>query len=421
MYLLHAFKNLTESELDLSTPLTVLIGRNGAGKSNVVEALELLARLASGISLGEITDAGRGLLSVRGGLHGCINSELSSIKLGLRSGPTEFTIELAANESVYIRQERFLQENVEVYNAKVTDDTSVISVRYNNFARGPNKPSMPRPSDRATLASYGVLPIQTRTTKQIGARLRAHFEIERVRTLLQSVYAFDPVPRLMRGYERIGDDVLAPDGRNLSAVLLRLSETESEASQRAIARILELVRQLPEEPFSRFEFVKTQLNDVMFGLVPEPEVGLVDARLLSDGTLRCLAILSALSTVPEGSIVVVEELDNGLHPSRVRLLIQTVYDLAVERKLKVLCTTQNPATLNALNREQLAGVIVCHRNAGSRSARLTRLLRLPGSDILLEQGPLGDIVTRELLEAHLMPDFEDERGKRVKKWLESLP
>ena len=36
-----------------------------------------------------------------------------------------------------------------------------------------------------------------------------------------------------------------------------------------------------------------------------------DATLLSDGTLRVLAIAAAVLSAPEGSIVVIEEIDNG--------------------------------------------------------------------------------------------------------------
>ena len=41
-----------------------------------------------------------------------------------------------------------------------------------------------------------------------------------------------------------------------------------------------------------------------------------DATLLSDGTLRVLAIAAAVLSAPEGSLVVIEEVDNGVHPSQ---------------------------------------------------------------------------------------------------------
>lgn len=55
MHRLNDFKNFAEAELDLFKPLTVLLGRNGSGKTNLIEGIELLAALARGTPLNEIT------------------------------------------------------------------------------------------------------------------------------------------------------------------------------------------------------------------------------------------------------------------------------------------------------------------------------------------------------------------------------
>ena len=67
-------------------------------------------------------------------------------------------------------------------------------------------------------------------------------------------------------------------------------------------------------------------NDVMVALQegfgsasPTP------ASILSDGTLRVLSIGAALFSAPAGSMVVIEEVDNGLHPSRAKRLVEQFY------------------------------------------------------------------------------------------------
>ena len=83
MHCLTDFKNFTRAELDLFKPLTVLLGRNGSGKTNLIEGVELLATLAGGTPLNEITDIGRGgVFEVRGGLQSCIR--FGGKRLGLR-------------------------------------------------------------------------------------------------------------------------------------------------------------------------------------------------------------------------------------------------------------------------------------------------------------------------------------------------
>ena len=71
------------AELDLFKPLTVLLGRNGSGKTNLIEGVELLATLVRGAPFNEITDIDRGgTFEVRGGLRSCIR--FGRKKLGLR-------------------------------------------------------------------------------------------------------------------------------------------------------------------------------------------------------------------------------------------------------------------------------------------------------------------------------------------------
>ncbi|HLM46823.1 MAG TPA: hypothetical protein VK458_23325, partial [Myxococcaceae bacterium] len=55
------------------------------------------------------------------------------------------------------------------------------------------------------------------------------------------------------------------------------------------------------------------------------------------------------------------------------------------------------------------------------SSRLVPLREVPGADVLLERGHLGDLVTRRVLEQHLMPDFEESQKAKAQDWLNSLP
>ena len=235
---------------------------------------------------------------------------------------------------------------------------------------------------------------------------------------LQASFVFDPDSRLMRGYERVGNNVLKRDGSNLSAVLYGLS-TGDEDQRATLDRLLKSISQLPDEPFVKFDFTRTDLGDVIFSL-RESSGYTVDARVLSDGTLRTLAILTAFETVSEGSRIVVEEFDNGLHPSRVGVLTEAISEVAEKRDLKVLVTTHNPATMNFLTREQLKGVVVCTWDAEKGSASLVRIDQLARYDELLERGRLGDLVARRVIERHLVPDFEERQRKKVMEWLEDV-
>lgn len=79
----------------------------------------------------------------------------------------------------------------------------------------------------------------------------------------------------------------------------------------------------------------------------------VDARGMSDGTLRFIAIVVALLTVAPYSLLLIEEVDNGLHPSRAKELVDMLKDLSRQRQVDVLCTTHNPVLLDELGNKMI--------------------------------------------------------------------
>ena len=63
-------------------PLTLLVGRNGSGKSNVLDALAVLSALASGATLRDALDGGRTGPLIRGGSEGCAPMGMDSFEVG---------------------------------------------------------------------------------------------------------------------------------------------------------------------------------------------------------------------------------------------------------------------------------------------------------------------------------------------------
>jgi predicted ATPase len=427
MHTLRDFKSFAEAEIDLFRPVTLLIGPNGSGKSNLIEGVELLAQIAHGRPLHEIVDVGRGHGSgheVRGGLGGCVRHGRQRFRLGLKDAIVPFRreahllgyhVEIAASPSAHVAAEILAVVPVAMRKRPARAILSTAGgyvahagarmVQYDNFKRGQHKPRAPVSADRSALSQYERFAVDCTQAEECAGLVAA------VRSYLRSAVVFDPSPGAMRDYARQGDSALARNAANLSAVLHSIDGTES------LGRILALIHQVPEEPITGFRFVTTELGDVMFAFETEGESP-IDARRLSDGTLRCLAVLTALETVEEGSRVIIEEIDNGLHPSRVDVLVQALYECAERRHLNVLATTHNPATLNALTPEQWDSVVVCVRDGPENTSRLVPLPEVPGQIELRERGRLGDLVTRGVLERHLEGDYEEDRKRRIAEWLE---
>ena len=426
MHHLRNYKGFADAQINLLNPFSLLIGPNGSGKSNVIEAIELLSFVARGQPLHEIGDIGRGSsgLEVRGGLQACGREGKDRFQLGFsanvkfegRRRPFRYDVEICTRPSPQIIDEGLKVGSRTLYKTvpkQPNSTSSDLTVQYDNFARGGRKPQVQVSSDRSMLSQYREFAASKNTSYKKYLRL-----VQSAMLHLQASFVFDPDPKLMHSYERVGDTILKKNGSNLSAVLYGLS-TGDDDQRATLQRLLEKIRQLPDEPYVEFDFTLTELRDVIFGF-QESSGYKVDARVLSDGTLRTLAILTAFETVAEGSRIVVEEFDNGLHPSRVGVLTEAITEVAENRRLQVLVTTHNPATMNFLTREQLDGVVVCTWDDNNRSASLVRLDELPRYDEFLERGRLGDLVTRRVLDQYLAPEFEEQQKKKALAWMEDL-
>ena len=113
--------------------------------------------------------------------------------------------------------------------------------------------------------------------------------------------------------------------------------------------------------------------------------------------MRCISILAAVITVDEGSMIIIEEIDSGIHPSRAKRLIKSLSEICAERHIDIVFTTHNSALLNCLSKEQLAGISVAFRSEKNGASEFMQFVDIPGYHLLLTGGGVGDIVTDDSL------------------------
>ena len=425
MHYFRDFRGFKDVSIDLIRPFTLLIGPNGSGKTNVIEAIELLSFVARGQPLYEIADVGYAEigLHIRGGLQACGRMGQNIIMLGFNARtrfdgeikPVAYRIHIRTKPHPQIQDEELKVGDRVIYKTLLKDSGSAshdVMVMYNNFAVRGRKPQAAASSDRSVLSQYPEIVQKNLKLKQC-VRL-----VHKIMYHLQALFVFDPNPKLMHDYKRIGNNILSKDGANLSAVLYSLFDG-NETQRASLDRLLSQISQLPDKPYDKIDFTTTDRGDVIFGL-REKTGYTVDARSLSDGTLRTLAILTALETVQEGSPVIVENFDNGLHPGRAGILTSAIAEAIERRDLRVLVTTHNPATMNNLTPEQMKGVVLCTWSEEKQAADLVALDSLPRSDELIERGQLGDLVSRRVIEQYLAPEFEEQHRQKMLEWVEAL-
>ena len=225
MHYFKDFKGFKDVRVDLLDPFTLLIGPNGSGKTNVIEAIELLFFVARGQPLYEIADVGRTEtgLQIRGGLQACGRTGRDTFMLGF-SAITRFDgtlkqivyrIQIRTKPHPQIQDEELKVGDRVIYKTLVKNPwPEDLMVIYDNFAVRGRKPQAAASSDRSVLSQYPEIVQKNLNLKQC-VRL-----VQKIRYHLQGSFVFDPNPKLMHGYERIGNNILSKDGANLSSVAI---------------------------------------------------------------------------------------------------------------------------------------------------------------------------------------------------------
>jgi hypothetical protein len=236
----------------------------------------------------------------------------------------------------------------------------------------------------------------------LGQKLRQEIQdgVTSVISALREIFILDPIPSHMRNFSPLSER-LESDASNIAGVLAALPQEK----QKEIENILtQYASQLPERDIRRVyaETVGKFNSDAMLYCeehwLDEGPPLTVDARGMSDGTLRFLAILTALLTRPSGSLLVIEEVDNGLHPSRARLLLDMLKSVGAQRSVDVLVTTHNPALLDAMGTEMVPFITVANRDPATGNSVLTLLEDIAQLPKLLAQGPIGRLSSQGLIE-----------------------
>lgn len=399
------FKSFVKTELQIEN-ITTLIGTNAAGKTNAIEGMMILSEIMSGRDLSAILDGTKNSDSgIRGGARGCCRFDSDYFVLGCtvkydESIDLEYRIKIEVRERVMVGEEKLSEVSSEssktMYYTKPADGQSGdIAVVCNNGQKGRN-PDITCIRFSAVISQLATkLPQERQYGKKIVGYANA------VINSFKNILYLNPETYQMRGYSLVNDTELKVNASNISSVLHALCQ---EARNKEL--LLDIMQKLPENKILDITFMEGPLNDVILFL--EEKSGKIkekiDATRLSDGTLRCLAIVAAVLREKKGGMIVIEEIDNGIHPGRAKTLIHLVSDIARKRGVDALITTHNAILLNALGKEDLAGVEIVYRDEEEGDGRFISLIEIDRMPELLANGKLGDVFTSDMILEYIKQD-----------------
>ncbi|MEF2877875.1 MAG: ATP-binding protein [Blautia sp.] len=396
------FKSFERAELNLEA-VTSLIGSNSSGKSNAIEGIQILAEAATGMELSVILDGTRSNEShVRGGSSACCRFKTSAFTLGCLVDIDEkydlyYYIRISTGKQVWIEEEALYKVPngvTSTSDGEMIFKTRAAAGQNSDIIAEYNKKTGKNPEIMCMRVSSILAQLKVKLPQKSKRDRECLEYITLVLENLKGIFVLNPIPKAMRDYVRITDTQIKENGENISPVLYELCKDDKKEEV-----LLDVICSLPENEVGGIEFIKTQLNDVIFGL-KEHYAGtteIVDAKRLSDGTLRCIAIVAAILSIPENGILVVEEIDNGIHPRRVNVLIDRLSQLGELRNIDIILTTHNPVLLNKYDKDKLLGVSVVYRDKEKGVSKFIPFVEIEQYPKLLAKGGLGEAMLDDSL------------------------
>ncbi len=414
------FKGFADTTLKLG-PFSVIVGTNASGKSNIRDAFRFLHGIGRGYTLAEIIGGkfGFGGQAEWAPLRGAAN-EIA------RFGSEKFQIEV----------EFRLDSYTYAYSICIAIDQSLRSglrVQHEQLKRIPfwqldpiftTHPMYGDPVSRQDDESHLLVRMaKAGEQRKYGERLAVRpeqpaltqvYEFKRVSKTYKDYVAgiisdlaemrfLDLVPEAMRRPSFPGQSVLGDSGENLPTVLFDIC---ADTSTKAV--LLDWIRELTPMDVSDLDFPRDDVSGLVQLVLVEGNGNRVSAYSASDGTLRFLAMLAALLSSNRSGLYFFEEIDNGIHPARMRLLIDLIERQTGKGDIQVVTTTHSPDLLTMIGDSTFETTSVVGRLPRTDSSIIREIRDFPHIAELRTNQGLGRLHASGWLEDALVFTAPDE-------------
>ena len=356
------FKSFEKFGMDVG-PLTVILGPNASGKSNLFDAIRLLSRLAD-------TDLRTAVTDLRGEPHelfrrhpdGALGETMSfAVEVLLAPevrdqwGATVKLKHTRVRYEVHIERRRDTRGIERLVTTREEAAPILASAdRWRPSGRRPSpefKRTFMRYSRRtpwlSTVDSQGSTRFEIRQDLRAGRQRPADAAEATVLSSITSaefphLYALreelrswrflqlDPTA-LRQPSPAIGPEELAADGKNLARVLARI-EAETRTERRSSGALADITADLTDliPGVVGLRVVEDQRSQEYRVDLSMRDRQPFSSRVVSDGTLRVLALLTLMHDPRHRGLVCFEEPENGVHPFRLKSLIARLRDLVTD-------------------------------------------------------------------------------------------
>lgn len=374
----HGFKSLFDVEVELA-PLVVLLGPNAAGKSNFLESLFLLSRLVMERTLADAFET-----PLRGNPHEAFSLPESGLPGLLAQKRAELNIEAQLQLPTSNIAGLLYRLGVEIEPQTGTlaaTDEFLARLNRNGLPVKRMEPRIGRSGDHLEVRHLGKAGAprheQLRLNHALASNLQyaganRYPDFDQLRAELGrwNTYYLDPrvamrEPQAPREVSDIG-----ARGEWIAPFLHRLKESPR------LEKHFAAVRRALRSAIPSIEDLSVDLDkkrgtlDIQISQDGTP----YSSRVISEGTLRVLALCAIAANPAPRSLVAFEEPENGVHPRRIEVIADLLSSMVGPNRTQVIVTTHSPTLVGAMLRKRRKNpnlVRLLHCSQEGRATRLT--------------------------------------------------
>jgi predicted ATPase len=335
------FKTIKQLKLELGR-VNVLIGENGSGKSNILEAVALAGAALAGKLDNEFLSS-RGMRVTGPELMRAVfekNAATMPIKIGLKSGDDAVSFELHNDNSAYSKWQVVVRTingiNRQKQKQKTESDTAAAALIGGVLGSLVS-------SELGFLGFLGGLIGAANAGDKVAARLAD--ASTRLKIGLQQFVIYSPENSALRIFQKEGQiEPLGVNGEGLLKLLTLLAENEGPFGE--IKQRLQLLGWFDDmqlranQADSRIDLIDKYLADSGMH---------IDHRSANEGFFFLLFYFTLFSTDLTPPFFAVDNIDASLNPKLCQRLTVDLVQLAKENNKQAILTTHNPAVLDGLN------------------------------------------------------------------------
>ena len=320
------FKNFVDETLRVG-PFTIIVGANASGKSNIRDAFRFLHGIGRGYTLAEIMGGKYGMggqrewAGIRGATNEIIRFDQDAFSLTVRMDDFSYLIQVSSDKArpgiFRVTREQLRVGETSIFRSHPIKGSRLRAQGYDTHLVIRD----PEPDDQGRVPTISVRGDQPALTQ-----LKEHREVEEafrdyadhLTRVLANMRFLDLSPDRMREPTFPGATALGDTGENLPTVLEEICGDRHRRDT-----MISWMHELTPMDVADFKFPRDPSGRVSL-VICERNGRKVSAYSASDGTLRFLGMLAALISPPPAGLYFFEEIDNGIHPNRLWLLVELI-------------------------------------------------------------------------------------------------